>query len=331
MYDYSYSYSSGDAEASIAVLGSMLIISLVIGLIFYIFESVGLYTLAKRRGIHNPGLAWVPVARDWVMGSLSDQYALRLGQHKGYRRILPILGAVVTILAVLILSFSLQFVVRLASGDPVLYAQLYQASNNPEEAVLLIFGSVVPFVSILYIVGIVYMVFYFITLYKLFQSCRPGSAVGYLLLSIFLGFLRPFLIFACRNSDEGYMMPAYYPPYGTYPPQGGAPYNPQGGYYNPPQGGAPYNPQGGYYNPPQGGAPYTPPQGGYYNPPQGGAPYTPPQGGYYNPSQNGASYTPPQGGYYNPPQAGTPYTPPQNNGDAAPKDPYHDSYNEPKE
>ena len=217
MYDYSYSYSSGDAEASIAVLGSMLIISLVIGLIFYIFESVGLYTLAKRRGIHNPGLAWVPVARDWVMGSLSDQYALRLGQHKGYRRILPILGAVVTILAVLILSFSLQFVVRLASGDPVLYAQLYQASNNPEEAVLLIFGSVVPFVSILYIVGIVYMVFYFITLYKLFQSCRPGSAVGYLLLSIFLGFLRPFLIFACRNSDEGYMMSAYYPPYGRRP------------------------------------------------------------------------------------------------------------------
>ena len=58
MYDYSYSYSSGDAEASIAVLGSMLIISLVIGLIFYIFESVGLYTLAKRRGHpqSRPGL-----------------------------------------------------------------------------------------------------------------------------------------------------------------------------------------------------------------------------------------------------------------------------------
>lgn len=312
MYDYSYSYSSGDAEASIAVLGSMLIISLVIGLIFYIFESVGLYTLAKRRGIHNPGLAWVPVARDWVMGSLSDQYAMRLGQNKSYRKVLPALGAVVTILAVLILSFSLQFVVRLASGDPVLYAQLYQASNNPEEAVLLIFGSVVPFVSILYIVGIVYMVFYFITLYKLFQSCRPGSAVGYLLLSIFLGFLRPFLVFACRNSDEGYMMPTYYPPYGNYPPQGG---------YYPPQGGAPYTPsQGGYY----------PPQGGYY-PPQGGAPYTPPQSGYYNPPQNGTPYTPPQNGYYNPPQAGTPYTPPQNNGNSAPKDPYSDSYNEPKE
>ena len=305
MYDYSYSYSSGDAEASIAVLGSMLIISLVIGLIFYIFESVGLYTLAKRRGIHNPGLAWVPVARDWVMGSLSDQYAMRLGQNKSYRKVLPALGAVVTVLAVLVLSFTIQFMVRLATGDPVLYAQLYQASNNPEEAVLLIFGSVVPFVSILYIVGIVYMVFYFITLYKLFQSCRPGSAVGYLLLSIFLSFLRPFLIFACRNSDEGYMMPTYYPPYGNYPPQGG-------------------------YYPPQGGAPYTPPQGGYY-PPQGGAPYTPPQGGYYNPPQNGTPYTPPQNGYYNPPQAGTPYTPPQNNGNSAPKDPYSDSYNEPKE
>lgn len=304
MYDYTYSYSSGDASLNVA-LGSMVLILLVVALIFYIFESAGLYTLAKRRGIHYPGLAWVPVARDWVMGSLSDQYAMRLGQNKSYRKVLPALGAVVTILAVLVLSFTIQFIVRLATGDRMLYSQLYQASNNPEEAVLLVFGSIMPFLSILYIVGIVYMVFYFITLYKLFQSCRPGSAVGYLLLSIFLSFLRPFLIFACRNSDEGYMMPTYYPPYGNYPPQGG-------------------------YYPPQGGAPYTPPQGGYY-PPQGGAPYTPPQGGYYNPPQNGAPYTPPQSGYYNPPQAGTPYTPPQNNGNSAPKDPYSDSYNEPKE
>lgn len=295
MSEYSYYYAPSEAEVMLA-LGTLLIVVSVIALIFYIFESAGLYTLAKRRGIHYPGLAWVPVARDWVMGSLSDQYAMRLGQNKSYRKVLPALGAVVTILAVLVLSFIIQFMVRLATGDPVLYAQLYQASNNPEEAVLLIFGSVVPFVSILYIVGIVYMVFYFITLYKLFQSCRPGSAVGYLLLSIFLGFLRPFLVFACRNSDEGYMMPTYYPPYGNYPPQGG----------------------------------YYPPQGGYY-PPQGGAPYTPPQSGYYNPPQNGTPYTPPQNGYYNPPQAGTPYTPPQNNGNSAPKDPYSDSYNEPKE
>ncbi|MFG2882943.1 hypothetical protein ACGFYV_11680 [Streptomyces sp. NPDC048297] len=48
----------------------------------------------------------------------------------------------------------------------------------------------------------------------------------------------------------------------TPPPQGQAPYPPQGGY--PPQGQAPYPPQGGF--PPQGQAPY---------PPQPGAPYPP--------------------------------------------------------
>ncbi len=144
MYDYTYSYSSGDASVNVA-LGSMVLILLVIALIFYIFESAGLYTLAKRRGIHYPGLAWVPVARDWVMGSLSDQYAMRLGQNKSYRKVLPALGAVVTILAVLVLSFTIQFIVRLVTGDRILYAQLYQASNNPEEAVLLVFGSIMPF------------------------------------------------------------------------------------------------------------------------------------------------------------------------------------------
>ena len=40
----------------------------------YIFHSLGLYTLAQRRGIHRPWMAWVPVVNMWILGSISDQY-----------------------------------------------------------------------------------------------------------------------------------------------------------------------------------------------------------------------------------------------------------------
>ena len=50
------------------------VVCLVFAVLSYIFRSVGLYTMAGRRGIRNPWLAWVPVADQWLLGCLSDQY-----------------------------------------------------------------------------------------------------------------------------------------------------------------------------------------------------------------------------------------------------------------
>ena len=56
------------------VLGIVLFFVLAFSLIAYIFEAIGLYTLAKRRGLRYPGLAWVPVANVWILGALADNY-----------------------------------------------------------------------------------------------------------------------------------------------------------------------------------------------------------------------------------------------------------------
>ena len=40
----------------------------------YILTSLAIYTVARRRGLNNPWLAWVPVINCWLLGSLSDQY-----------------------------------------------------------------------------------------------------------------------------------------------------------------------------------------------------------------------------------------------------------------
>ena len=48
--------------AMAAVFGVIGLISLGLGLVMYIFLSLSLFTLAKRRGILHPGLAWCPCA-----------------------------------------------------------------------------------------------------------------------------------------------------------------------------------------------------------------------------------------------------------------------------
>lgn len=76
-YEYSYDYLPDAASIGFAFLGIFFVfalIALVISVTIYVLEALGIYTIAKRRGIHNPWLAWIPVAQYWILGSISDQY-----------------------------------------------------------------------------------------------------------------------------------------------------------------------------------------------------------------------------------------------------------------
>jgi len=58
-------------------LGAIAVLFLVvIGLVFYVLKSMGLYTLAINRGIENPWLAWIPVADLYIMGLLVGEMDL---------------------------------------------------------------------------------------------------------------------------------------------------------------------------------------------------------------------------------------------------------------
>jgi uncharacterized membrane protein len=56
------------------------------------------------------------------------------------------------------------------------------------------------------VISLVYTVLYYVALYDLYKSSDPRHDALYLVLSILLGVVTPFLIFACRNKEGG--MPA---------------------------------------------------------------------------------------------------------------------------
>ena len=71
---YTYSYIS-DALSSGLLFGVFSgVPTTLIGIATYVLSALGLYTIAKRRGLNHPWLAWIPVASAWIVGSLSDQY-----------------------------------------------------------------------------------------------------------------------------------------------------------------------------------------------------------------------------------------------------------------
>lgn len=182
---------------------------LVVGVVSYVFMALGLYTLAKRRGVGNPWLSWVPVAWLWVLGSLADQYDLRTqGRRRNQRSLLVWLGAGSAVGGALLLAALLPLLHWLARGP----AHDRQALASLPFLLLLLLLELAVLV-----VSMAGLVLEYIALYKLFASCDRESTAVYLILSILAPLACPLLIYAFRNKDAG-LLPPPGPGFGGPPP-----------------------------------------------------------------------------------------------------------------
>ncbi len=253
MYNFSAISSLDADEAAIlgalsTVLSTVYVIALIFSVICYVFQAVGLYTMAKRRGFDRPWYAWIPVANVWLLGRLSDQYqwvAKRTKKNRG--------KTLLWLQLITIISAVAMFFVAIALTASTVDSVTNTSAIITESEATGVVGISLIFMLLYFIVlgvGIAYTIFYYIALYDVFASCDPSKKVLFLVLSILLG-IQPFFIFALRNKDLGMRPePQYqYPPQNMYY-QGG--YNPGGynpGGYNDPNQYNPNNFNNNQYNP----------------------------------------------------------------------------------
>ena len=79
---------------------------MIVSLVVYIFTALALYTIAGRRGIKNPWLAWIPVVNLWTLGAIADDYRIRAHGKKTSRRKVLLgtsIGMAVLVIALVIL------------------------------------------------------------------------------------------------------------------------------------------------------------------------------------------------------------------------------------
>ena len=86
----------------------------------YVLTSWGFYTIAQRRGIDKPWLAWIPVANVWILGCISDQYRyVAKGENKSKRKVLiglSIASAVCAIVFFVLLIIAMVDIAGMAMG-----------------------------------------------------------------------------------------------------------------------------------------------------------------------------------------------------------------------
>ena len=84
--------------------------SSLISIATYVLTSLALYSIAKRRGIHKPWIAWIPIIQVWTLGCISDQYRqVALCETKNRRKVL--LGTRISMMVISILVLVLCFVI----------------------------------------------------------------------------------------------------------------------------------------------------------------------------------------------------------------------------
>jgi len=162
----------------------VLFISLAFYAVTYVLHSWSLYTIAKRRGIRNGYLAWIPVGNLWILGNISDQYQYVVKRKIKNRR-KKLLGLSIGLCA----GYFLWLFVTLTN---------LAIGKEATALFLLIFGGVA-----ILIVAICVAVYRYLAYYDLYRSCEPDNAALYLVLSIVFSVVLPFFVFICRNRDLG--------------------------------------------------------------------------------------------------------------------------------
>ena len=183
-----------------SIMGIVLIayfLFLIVGILNYVFISLALYTVGKRRGLKLYGMGWVPIGQHWLLGSIADQYDnkakgknMKLGK---FLLIGSIIGFAVAIISLIVVAVG-------AIG--LMSAEMMGAEGTGSIAALIV---AMILLLLVYIFLIVWLVFYYIALFKFFKSCSPKNAVWMLVLSIIIGGLFTSICMLCvRKKDCGF-------------------------------------------------------------------------------------------------------------------------------
>ena len=180
----------------------------------YVLESVGLYTIASRRGLKNPWMAWVPVLNCWLLGSISDQYRyVAKGQIRNRRMLLLALVIISTLVGWFgsgVSAANLSALTQLLEGGTVPYSGMITGTVGT--GLLVVVAGLAA--------KTVLKVYRYMALYDVYTSCDPHNNVLYLVLGILFQFLTPIFLFVNRNKDGGMPprkeQPQYHPPVEEY-------------------------------------------------------------------------------------------------------------------
>lgn len=169
--------------------------------LIYVGQALGTYRMMGKTGLPHAWTAWVPLCNYYALGAIADHQTTRNeGRDKHYRQ--KLLIWTIVFIAIFVLFFvAFIFVMTLGVSEDFYTSPSISAVEAARpEAMSLVFLLMIP----LYAAEIVFMVYHYVVLHKIYKLFSPNSAVGLTVLSIFISAAIPIVLFVLSGNAPVY-------------------------------------------------------------------------------------------------------------------------------
>jgi len=177
--------------AILAFLG-ILIFFVVINLILWIFQAIGLQRLGNRNNINNSWVAWLPIGDLWVLGKISDTRK-NFWKIEDTGKLFVIISVVQIIIGVIMLLGGVSAFFTNLSFDLLAESEIFS---------YILYGGIEFFDFLFGLSGGLILLLKFWSLYNVYSKYKGDKGVIFLILSIIFQFMIPIFLFAIRNEEE---------------------------------------------------------------------------------------------------------------------------------
>lgn len=164
------------------VIFAFLFVMLAFSFVAYIFSGIGIMKMHEKLGLKGGWLAFVPVLNSYALGKVAEQYIKENGKKSAKFSIILIIGQIISLFSVFFMT------VLLIIGATFLPASIYT-----------ILDVVLTLLS--YGLSFILSIISYVALWRIYAIFSNKNATLYLILSIFVSFVQPFLVFAIRNNE----------------------------------------------------------------------------------------------------------------------------------
>jgi len=165
------------SNSDFAVFGAFIIFYIVMmlfALAVYLFDSIVTAIYAKKHGVRNYGVAFLPIGREYVLGSLAQQYA-------------PEKKSKTTFMGLAIAYYSSMILISIAACAISVFATFNNISD--ESFGILVFIFVLAVYVLILGLAIAYIVYSFIVAYRIFTYKAGENGIIWLIVNILLSTL----------------------------------------------------------------------------------------------------------------------------------------------
>lgn len=186
--------AAGDIKIIVGMFFLIALLGIFVTFMLSVVNALGLYEMTKTLGIKSKWFAFFPFFRTVAFGKLSDCANGKAGTF--FRKALLLLNVLYFGLLLFgICAFLLGFVDTVFAADVVLTEQKEITADVLKS---LIFPCVIIGSSVF--VYLIYRVFYYISLYRIFSAFVPNAAIAYTVVSVLLPFMAPIFLFFIKKN-----------------------------------------------------------------------------------------------------------------------------------